>query len=260
MNKLKQVILGISAVVISILLLYMTLDSKVFKTLTAKQGISGEVKTLKGLPIENVEIESHKFIYTTTDKKGYFQLENKGNPSWLDTKKNILYFYKPGYKPIIKILDENTKDIEEILVEQSKPEEVIPTCLVGSDVKNLVGWSLKFKIPPGFQFDKGFDVHAGYFSVSVVKNKNQYRLEGIYGFHATSGYPFERWIIESEMLDFKLWKRGEYFVKDINGTLENGNCWRNFGYGGEAVHYYDVPKDIAFEFDKIIDSVCYSSK
>ena len=133
----------------------------------------------------------------------------------------------------------------------------LPACASSSESQKFVGGRLKLFLPKNAILKKGQDIDYSNYFIGFGEKKNRVWLSGIFGPTATSGKVPEKQLSASTDLVQRSWKFGEFEGVDTKGKLANGNVWRYIGQYGEAIEYYDVPKEAADYFDGILDNVCY---
>jgi hypothetical protein len=216
------------------------------------------VKTGSGEPIEGVIVSSPPYLYaeTKTDSNGSIKLANvdrfKG--------KLIVHFWHPRFRPLTKIIDESTSTLEVTLEDASGSDWVIPSCSNSKPNEKRTGDKLKVVVPKGAVVSKGGDVDYSSYSIAYNLNSFRARMEGIYGPHATSGYPSRNLLLNSEMFTERRWKFEDFEGVDMRGRSQDGTYWRYLGIIGECIEYRGVSKEAADFFDRIIDGVCFDKR
>jgi hypothetical protein len=134
----------------------------------------------------------------------------------------------------------------------------IPACNFSKSQK-FVGDRLRLPLPKGAIVKKGRDIDYEDYYIGFGKKKNRVWMEGIYGPFGSSGKVSEDWLSSSSDIIKRTWKSDKDKGVDIKGKLANGNYWRYIGRFGEAIHYYNVPKDAAEYFNSIMENLCYQA-
>jgi hypothetical protein len=133
----------------------------------------------------------------------------------------------------------------------------LPACSAPIAHTSTFGGSLKLVIPKGARKRSGSDVDYYYYDIAFGSKKDSPWLSGLFGPMATSGNP-PKYMLDETVLFSREWAFGDVHGVDVKGSVADGHYWRYLGTYGEAVYYFDVPKDAANFFDKILDSICYA--
>src|SRR6185503_13794121 len=158
-----------------------------FSVVSIKELI-GNVKNEKGEALADVNIYCGNIIPVKSEKDGNFKLIIYPN------KKNIIYFIKTGYKPIIKVMEYNSGDeLLEVKMEEKK-EINISKCQNLENTKNskkidIFSNNIQINVP------NHIDIHIkrnGRYSSYTIFNKSNDKtafLSGSSGPGVTHGFP-----------------------------------------------------------------------
>lgn len=227
--------------------------------------IKGQVKDKEGKVLPNVLIASREYGYgeVEVNESGNFQLTKPRN------EKAIIFFIHQGYKPVMKIIDIETKDLDIVLEKLGEEVWIIPKCSLDNKSSNSqtktynlfsesFGNKLFFYVPQKMEIHRNQDVdYVGYYISYEQKNEKAY-MSGILGTNASFGLPSDDLILASKNIKVKVLKIGEGEFLDILGQTISGNFWRFIGsYGIVVAEYSRASQQQANYFDSIISTLCF---
>jgi hypothetical protein len=241
-----------------ILIIFLLINTHAFAN---NKEITGVVKNQKAEALAKVDIYCGEIAAPASNQQGEFSLAIYPN------KKNIIYFVKEGYKPIVKILDyDNATAPLEIIMEVSS-EPIISLC----------------QNRPGFNKEKPIDIftdnlqiaaasslspkikHVGKYASYTIYyklNEQTFILSGATGPGVTKGFPYEEWILDSTELTIDSFKYKNRDGKDVvgldlRGKFNNGKYWRYISNFAEIIaEYHNAPDNVSAYFDTIIKGLC----
>lgn len=225
-------------------------------TLQTNNELSGVVKNKKGEVLSGVNIYFENSVARASNANGKFKLNTNPN------KKNIIYFIKDGYKPIVQIIGYENDPLE--IVMEEKSESAISSCQNRAGSNKIDIFDDNLQIFVSNKIDNKIKRNGRYSSYTIYFNSNDRStfLSGSSGPGVTNGFPYESWILDStelsiESIKYKNKKGEDKIILDLKGKFTNGKYWRyvnNF----EAIiaEYHNVPNNISTHFDSIIDGLC----
>ena len=218
-----------------------------FTICAGQSGVIGTVRTKLGNPLAGVRVFCRGDGETETDNKGQFKLVNSGK---------VIFLLRTDYKPVILISSQIPDQLEIVMEEAKETEWQIPLCASFSEKIDFGPFRLS--IPETAKPKRGGDIDYVDFSVGYGSENNRRYLEGIFGPNATSGFPFDDWIISSNEFSVRTWRNGEasWVGVDVRGRRQDGTHWRYVGSWGFSLSYRDAPREASAFFDRIIDSAC----
>jgi hypothetical protein len=217
-----------------------------FTIRAGQSGVIGTVRTKLGNPLAGVRVFCRGDRETETDNEGQFKLGNRGT---------VIFLLHTGYKPVILISSKIPDQLEIVMEEAKETEWQIPLC--ASSEKFDFG-HFRLSIPETAKLKIGRDIDYVDFSVDYGSENNRRYLEGIYGPHASSGFPSDDWITSSYEFSSRPWRKKEanWIGVDVRGNKQDGTHWRFVGAWGFQLSYQDAPREASAFFDRIIDSAC----
>lgn len=211
--------------------------------------ISGIVRSRSGKPLEGVTVLSHcRRFLAETDSNGFYKLVGTGLPDC----DNVIFFSLQGFRPLLKIVDMTTTEVNAVLDEMAKADWEIPAC---SGSGKRIGWGLYIPVPKGASLRKGRSIHGSYFEMRLLNNGKYVLLNGT-GSVRARGFPEDRWLLETKEFTLRAWRFGDVEGIDVRGQAKDGTFWRFFGMFANEFTYSGVAEETAKFLDTIIDGAC----
>ena len=225
--------------------------------------LSGVVRSEDGKPLSGVEILTYApagpanilGMRVETSTKRY-EVSTRADGSFsIPSHGRLVYFHRADLRPLTKIVDLATKQIEVTMEVGSRTLWKITACSP-SDKSTRIG--IGFMITP----------HE---NVTVKKNDGRFEDGGyLFGYRigeqievlinwweSTSLEPAEKYLLESREFSQRMWVSGEKWGYEFRGTMPDGRVWRRIAIRNGALAYQGNTKAAAKIFDSMIDGMCF---
>lgn len=227
--------------------------------------IKGQVKNKEGKALPNTLITSREYGCgeVEANESGSFQLTRPRS------EKTIIFFIHQGYKPVMKIIDIETKDLDIVLEKLGEEVWSIPKCSLDNKSSNdqtktynlfteSFANKLFFNVPQKIEIYRNKDADYVDYYIFYEQESEKVYMSGILGRNASFGIPSDDLILASKNIDIRVLKIGEGEVLDICGRTISGNFWRFVGsYGIIIATYSRASQQQASYFDSIISTLCF---
>ncbi len=210
--------------------------------------LTGTVTDAAGKPMAGVRVTSWPSQDTRTGASGHYTISKP---------RDLVRFSLAGYRPVTKTLNSLTAPVT-MQVATERPR-TLPACsdLVKRD-KRQADMSLRVTLPRQGKFKSAADadnrIVAMGFHVDWM----------MHGTGATWSYG---------MPELKVWKQlviveerditvddPQVTIADYSGMLQDGSHYRFIGLLGESISYGDATVDSAEYFDRLLESLCWTTK
>jgi hypothetical protein len=217
--------------------------------------LTGTVTSKSGQPISGASIYSPVGVRydhnTETDSQGKFKLPDHSR---------VVFFRHGNFRPLSKIVDLATTNLDVVLEESTGSELKVSVCPTTSEFGERVGFEMKFLITGEMAVTVVNGAHGRIFHIFdkkdehvPLKERELMVLEGGY----SEFYPEEELLLSASGYAERWWMFGlEKGGVDIQGRGKNGSWWRWTGLLKNPITYRNVSERKAKAFDKIIDSMC----
>lgn len=225
--------------------------------------LNGIVKSEDGKPLAGVQVltyapagpakilgmqvaSSTKRYEVTTDASGSFKLPSHGQ---------LLYFHRADLRPLTKVVDLATTNIQITMEEGSRSLWKIPACS-STDKTTRVGIGFMVSVPDQVMFKKDTErfEEGGYLFGYRVGDKVELLINS---WESTSLEPAEKYLLESRQFSQRMWMSGGKWGYDFRGTMPDGKIWRRITIRNGAIAYQGNSKEAAKVFDSMIDGMCF---
>jgi hypothetical protein len=210
--------------------------------------LEGTVKTSDGKALEKVSVyfSIHRGVETNQD--GKFALDRR--------RERVVGFSLKGYKPLFKIIDEDSKHLDVVLEREPPDSLVIAKCEANRKYENgLMFGGIWLKFPLTTSTKKISDIDYDEQFIGYGQKDSQEFMVIMNGALASGGKPLDRVFLASREFSAGMIKVGEYEMVDLKGIAMNGKRWRWVG-GVSFIKYEDVSDAAANYFDNIINRAC----
>jgi hypothetical protein len=211
--------------------------------------VSGTVRSKSGKPLAGVTVLSHcRRFLGETDSNGFYKLIGTGLPGC----GNVIYFSLQGYRPLLKIVDITTTEVDVVMDEMPNADWKIPAC---SGSGKRIGWYLYIPVPKGASLRKSRSIHGTSYEMRLLNNGKYVLLYGT-GSVRAKGFPEDRWLLDAKEFTVRAWGFGDAEGIDVRGQSNNGTYWRFFGTFANEFTYSGVTQETAKFLDTIMDGAC----
>lgn len=219
----------------------------------AAAGLTGTVKSREGKPLSDVEVFSRCLKNGVTDGEGRFTLPGREDGS---CGKVAVFFWRPGFRPLIKLVEESAHELHVVLEETTGQEPAVPRCSDVREAGRRVGIYFRVAAPEGASVKRHRSPHGSSHTVRLrpAEGGGELRLPGSQYVYP---YPDDDTLLTAQEFTVSVWRLGQYQAVDTRGRRPDGTHWRYFGTVGEALTYDRVTAGAARTLDRLVDGVCY---
>ena len=216
----------------------------------------GYVVSTSGKPIPNVFVYSRTLSniemndpspYQYTDSRGMFKLAKPGK---------VIFLQHSGYRPLAKVVDTPTRRIEITLEDAIASERIIPICAKSNISNVFLGSNIRMPLSPEMEVKTSKNIDSSTTSFGYKKNTTVFWLN--LWVVSSHGFPNEELVLSSSNVFSCSVRRGEKEGVEMMGHSIDGKYWRHVSVGLNEISYQDVPVDVATQFDKMINGMCFN--
>lgn len=226
--------------------------------------ISGVVKSETGKPLAGVQILTYAALKgdnkpkllgieltmrryeAATDQNGFFKIPDHGQ---------IVFFKRQDLRPLTKVIDLSTKQIEIVMEDGARSTWKVPLCSSLADNRQRVGIGFKVAVPENVLSKKviKFDQDVYYYGYDLGE---RYEVMANW-WGASSIEPDDKFVLGSKDITERTWTSGKITGYEIRGVKADGKMWRRVSFSGGAIAYQKNSKESATAFDSLIDGMCF---
>lgn len=220
--------------------------------------LTGIVRSPNGKPLPGISIYSRlsseivpgddlgdQPFRTRTDSNGSFRLTKFGR---------VIFFRGRGFTPYARILTTSESEIAVVLSESTRSSWTPNTCDASKSKTPYLGTVLKIPLSSDALVEKSRSPDALYSGIKFGQAPNMYWLDLWYT--SSNGFPDEKYVLESASFTSRVLIMWKWEALEMRGILRGGKYWRYIDWGQETISYFDVSKEAAGYFDKMIDNLC----
>jgi hypothetical protein len=219
--------------------------------------LKGTVVSDDGAPLSGVQV-SYLGNVSQTDQSGFYRL---GLPE-IPLSSARIQFRLSGYLITTKIISLSAMSQLDVVMHRGTDPWTPKLCKSVPDRSNRIGWRMKVAIPEGIAVKYDSDVDNSTYKIRYKSaNGEETMLMGIGPLWGSVMPPIDRLLpsttIQEREITWKIWKTAKKGGTDYHMRDQEGRMWRETGYIGESISYWEVSEEAAKFFDSIIDDMCW---